>query len=330
MKIKKRFTALLLCAFIIITSVMPVTAAEPDDSDNGDYCVFELLETRISELETQLAALWAFLASFEDSGTGLTWEEREIMERHIKQAEDLERYMFRLMYYDVCLSILNNDLLLHQRSLLERQIEVERVRLQVGFSTQRNVNALTTQLSTLNRQIILNNDTIQEKRDFINTKRGQSGYGFIDNFVITVPPVPNARNANELRTALIRNNVTLLDLTNQISNLRRHNATNLEIRTLTTQRDLLESQLRMSATSSWTAYLGIKAQYDIAVTTRLQLEADLILIENMFRLGFISDIDRRTQRYAIYEALHMEDVALIALAVAVAELDYMMIGVVGG
>jgi outer membrane protein TolC len=106
-------------------------------------------------------------------------------------------------------------------------------------------------------------------------------------------------------------------------------ATALEIGVLNTQYDLLESQLRMSAVNAWTAYLEAKAHYDMAVEARPQLEADLELIENLFRLGFISDIEHRAQRYSIYEALNMESVALIVLEIAVAEIDFMMIGVVG-
>lgn len=327
MKKTKRFVTMLICIAIIFAFLSPVAVANDDtavndttDNPNGDGG--PSLEDRINILEAQLAALFAQLGEMGEVDS-------VAIDRQIREAAEVERFMFRLEYINVCFMIANNDLLNRQCALTERQLELERVRLTLGFSTQRNVDALHTHLGILERQIELNNEIIEIKRRYVNTRRGASGYGFIGDFSIPAPAVPTVRTADELRSALIANNTSLFVLDRQINQLRRNNGAWSEIRLLESQRDLLVRQLEMAAIRGWTAYLEAKAQYDLAETARPTLTARLALLDDLHRLGEIGAVARLEQRYAVYEKLHGADTAAIALAVAVAEVDFMARGIAG-
>ena len=355
MKRTKRLAALLVCVTIIFTFLTPTVAAydngtgngypangtpngngsnggngdngngqngdngsEPGDPNgNGQYGGNgSELEERIGMLEGMLTELLAFLDELSRAGE----VDHAAIDRQIREAADLERFMLRLEYYNVCSIIASTDLLRRQRTLTERQLELERVRLSLGFSTQSNVDALTAYLNSLRRQIELNDDIVQIKKPPVNS---------IGNFGIPAPASPIARTVDELRTALIRNNAALFVIDRQINQMNRQNAPWAEIRLLRTQRELLVRQLEMAAANAWTAYLTAKAQYDLAQAARSTLASRLNMIDELFRIGEISAIARLEQRYAVYEELHGADMAAIALAVAVAELDFMMMGVVG-
>ena len=336
MKKLKNFTALLICITIIFALFTPVAAAYDNGAENG-YPANGApngsgvngdnggipngngetdLEERIHILEEMLAELVAFLNEMSTAHE----VDHAAIDRQIREAADLERFMLRLEYYNVCSIIANTDLLRGQRTLTERQLELERVRLSLGFSTQSNVDALTAYLNSLRRQIELNDEIVQIKRRSVSN---------IGNFEIPTPAAPRARTVGELRSALISNNSALFVMERQINQMSRQGASNAEIRLMRTQRDLLVRQLETAATNAWTAYLTAKAQYDIAQASRSMLASRLNMIDELFRIGEISAIARLEQRYAVYEELHGADMTAIALAVAVAELDFMMIGVTG-
>jgi hypothetical protein len=273
----------------------------------------EELEAWIAGLEAQLSELWAFISAQPEV-------DYAAINRQIREAAEIERFIFRLEYYNVCFIIANTDLLRHQRTLTERQLELERVRLALGFSSQRNVDALSAHLNSLRRQIELNDEIVQIKRRPVSS---------IGNFEIPASASPVARTVDELRSALIRNNAALFVLERQISQMSRQGASNAEIRLMRAQRDLLVRQLEMAATNGWTAYLTAKAQYDLAQAARPAPLARLNFLDELLRIGEIGAVARLEQRYAVYEELHGADMTAIALAVAVAELDFMMIGITG-
>jgi hypothetical protein len=356
MKIIKHFTVVLLCVAISLMLVVPITAAEPNDSNgeisasadngsgtnenngnelngnngtNGGYpngdnsnggAITDELGNRISELEAQLMALWSIISAQPEV-------DHWAIDRQIAEAAELERYMFQIKYYSVCLTIANNNLLNRQRTLTERQLRLERVRLELGFSTQRDVNDINAAFNSINRQIEHNNEIVRISREHINTRRSTSGYGFIGNFGIPAPASPNARSAEELRRGLVNNNTSLFVLERQINQLNRQNVPWAEVRLLQEQRELLVRQLEMVAINSWSAYLDARTQHDLAVALRPLLESRLNLIDEMFRLGEISEVERMEQRFSAYEELHRLDITAIMLVIAVAELDFMMKGI---
>jgi len=331
MKEIKQIIALLVCVTVILTFLTPTVVAYDNgagngypangapNGDNGDGQYGDNgseLEERLNILEGMLAELLAFLDELSKSGE----VDRAAIDRQIQEAADLERYMLRLEYYNVCAIIANTDLLRRQLTLAERQLELEQVRLRLGFSTQNNVDALSSYLNSLRRQIELDDEIAQIKR------RGVSSIG---NFEIPTPTAPRARTVDELRSALIGNNSALFVMERQINQMNRQGVSNAEIRLMRTQMDLLVRQLQMAATNAWTAYLAAKAQYDIAQASRSALNARLLLLDELFSIGEISAVARLEQRYAVYEELHGADMTAIALAVAVVELDFMMIGITG-
>jgi len=253
------------------------------------------------------------------------------IERRTREAAELDRYMLRMQYYNACLLLINNDLLAHRLALAERQLEVERVRLTLGLSTQKNVDALNVQVNGLRSQIEQSEEALQIKKSDINAKRDVPGYDFIGDFSVPTPDTPDVGSVEELKVSLTRNNVALFELNREMNNLSRNEDFRFwfsqELRLMGTQRDLLINQLELAATTGWSAYLDARAQYDLAEESRPLLEARLDLLDEMFRLGEISQIGWLAQRHAVYEELHMADMAAIALAVAVAGLDVMVRGI---
>jgi hypothetical protein len=83
----------------------------------------------------------------------------------------------------------------------------------------------------------------------------------------------------------------------------------------------------MAAERKWAAYLDAQAEYDIAVLKRPSLLAQLNSLDVMLRLGLISEIEMLEKQTGVYGELKKEDIALIALVVAVTELDIALKGV---
>ncbi|MCL1882936.1 MAG: hypothetical protein FWF81_04190 [Defluviitaleaceae bacterium] len=300
---KKLF--LILCATLIFT--IPVYADE-------------FLENRVANLEAQLAALLAALDAMPPTDHGAIHLQRQ-------EAVHLERFMFRMKYYNVCLNIAQNQLLTHRRELTERQLELEEVRLELGLTTQNNIDDLAALLDGLTQQIELNNETIQINKQHIETRRGQQGYEFIRNFQIPSPTSANARTLDELRTNLIRNNVALATLESHIRQAFQSGMSWHEIQLLEEQRALLTRQLEMAAINSRTTYLAAKTGHNLARDTRPLLDSRLELVDEMFYLGELSEVEKKELRFNIYTELHIAEQVAIALAMSIAELNFMMLGI---
>jgi len=337
MKTIKKLYAMSLAILIMLSSIFfanPVLVygsnrsyTSSDDENTSHFppsggTSTEHLENRIRELEMQLMFLTAmFNVTPEVDHASIT--------RQRQEAVLLERYVLHLTYYSVCLAIAQNNLLVQQQELLERQLKLENVRYELGFSTQNNVTDLEAILNNVTRQIQINNTTILVQRRQFDSRRGQQGYGFIRNFEIPNPSTPNARSEDTLRTNLIRYNTSLFVLGSHIDQARRHRVTGNEISLLEEQQDLLRRQLEIAATNTWDAYLNARAQHNLALSEQDLLHSRLNLIEEMFYLGEISEVDRLAQRFNIYVELHRVELTSVTLAIAIAEVNFMMLGIVG-
>ncbi|MCL2216947.1 MAG: TolC family protein [Defluviitaleaceae bacterium] len=325
MKIFKTLIAMIL-SFVMILSFAPPVMADVPNGDNGpdsNGLVTEL-EGRIATLEATIAALMAAM-------NAAPAVDHSAISRQRQEAVELERFMFHMTYFGVTLTIAHNDFLIRQRDLTERQLELEHARLELGFSIQNNVDDLDAMLNSLTRQIELNNITTQAQRQHVETRRGRDGYEFIGNFRIPTPSASSrVRSLDELRTNLLRYNTSLIVLESHINQARRHNAHWDEIRLMEEQRDLLRRQLEMAALNSWSTYTVARAEFNLAVSERPLLESRLNMIDELFYLGEISEVDKMTMRFAIYAEQHRADMVAIALAMSIAELNYMMRGIIGG
>ncbi|MCL2388704.1 MAG: TolC family protein [Defluviitaleaceae bacterium] len=304
----KKIFAIFMCAVMLVSFVTPLAAEDFGTS---------YLENRIRELEAQLAAMQNAMAS-------AAFVDAAALNRQRRDAQELERYMFHMKYYGVILTIAQNDLLIRQRTLTQRQLDIENVRLELGFTTQKNMDDLTAMLNSLERQIESNNQNIRLQQQQLNERRGRDGYEFIGNY--RIPNTINAQvaNANALQRSLITNSVALRELNNSIDQA--HGASWNALSNMHEQRVMLERQLEVSAISSWNAYQNAKAQRNSAVATRPLLQSRLDLIDEMFYLGEISEIDKLAQRFAIYTELHHIDITAILLAMSVAEVNMMAQG----
>jgi len=102
-----------------------------------------------------------------------------------------------------------------------------------------------------------------------------------------------------------------------------------ELRLLEEQRDLLLRQLEIAAINSWNAYLNAKAQHNSMAETRPLLQSRLNLIDEMFNLGEISEVEQMELRFNIYAERHNADQAAITLSMSIAEINSMMRGIGG-
>jgi len=319
MKMLKRLTALAISVLMLFSFSLTVSANEPpiippNGGDNGSNALIEALEMRIATLEATLAALLAALDTPQ-------FVDHWLIEQQRQEAVELERFMMRMTYYGVVLTLTHNDLLIRQRDLTRRQLELENVRLELGFTTQNNVDDMQALLNSLIRQIELNNTTTTEQR------RHVSGLG---NFRIPTPSTTSrVRSLDELRSSLISNSTALAVMNSHINQAWQHNMSWNEIRLLEEQRDLLRRQLEIVALNGWSAYTAARAEFNMAVAERPLLQSRLEMIDELYELGEIGEVDRLTMRFDIYSQLHMADMAAIALAMSIVELDFMMQGIIG-
>ncbi|MCL1863664.1 MAG: TolC family protein [Defluviitaleaceae bacterium] len=305
-----KIIAFLLITIITITPVLAEPASEPDN-----------LLARIAELEAQLAALTAALNTppFVDLGT---------VQRQRQEAIQLERFMFQAKYYGACLTIAHTDLLTYQHELTKKQLNLEYVLYDLGLSTQNNINDIHTTLNSLSRQIELNNELIRPKRRLIETRRNREGYEFIGNFRIPVRNNALVSSAETLRENLLRNNTALIVLNSHLNQAAWQGASWQEVRLLEEQRDLLTRQLEIAALTSWNNYQNAKSALALTRETLPLLQARQTLTEEMYTLGEISSMEKANILFAIRVEKFQADQSAIALAMAIAEVNFMSQGVI--
>lgn len=292
------------------------------------------LQLQVQDLQLNVHFLW-------DALTGGQPDETALMQQ-IAQTAATERFIFKVEYYNMCALISGSYLLERHIALVERQLEVERVRLSLGEVTQISVDVLTAQLSGLRRQSISKSDELQTRQHLIDGKRGLPGFDFIGNYTIPTPSLPRVRTLDALKAALISSNASVDAYDRQISHQNEIidalvdmgaadeiiNAYRVELRHMTAERGLLVSQLTTTATNRWFSYLDAKTQFDLAEVTRPMLIAQLELISTLYDLGEISTVEKLRQELSIYEELHKADMAAVALAIEIAQINIMADGIV--
>ncbi|MCL1844495.1 MAG: TolC family protein [Defluviitaleaceae bacterium] len=312
----KKIIALGALAIMIFAFATPVTAQETP-SDTIEF------EIRIATLEAMLESLMAQLTAIPAPAAG-----HAAVSVQRQETEQLERLMFRFQYYGVCFAIAQNEFLAHHQALTERQLALEKIRLELGFTTQNNLDDLTAVFNNLESQIELNHETIETQREHVNTRRGRQGYEFIRDFAIPTPGSASVNSADELRRHLTQSNATLTVLNSALNQARGHinwDETDL----MEEQRDLLLRQLELAAITAWNNYQSARTQHDLAVSEAPLLETRLNLIDDMYELGEISTIDKMASRFAIYAEQHAADAAAITLSMAIAEIEFMRRGILG-
>jgi len=329
--------------FVIITPLAigtEYTDAETDDTvepteheSDLDDIIFEM-QTEILNLQMGMALLWNVI----DGGP----LDEEVVRLQAAQATAVERHTFLSEYYNACAILSMNDLLKHRIILTERQLEVELVRLTHGETTQGHIDVINAQLTGLYHQLEIGDELLQIKKQLIDAKRGLPGYEFIGDYSIPTPPSPTAWSLSALKSSFINNNTSIYEYDLQIERFNEwleelisigEDAEVLDvirenIDTLCAQRESLSNQLEMTATNKWFSYLDAKVQYDLAEAMRPSLIAQLELIVIMYSLGEISTVERLGLELEVYEELQRVDMAALALAIAVAELDLILEGIV--
>ncbi|MCL2249578.1 MAG: hypothetical protein FWC13_09940 [Oscillospiraceae bacterium] len=262
--------------------------------------------------------------------------------RQLRQNEINERFLYRVEYYNAIALRLRIELMNRNVTLAQRQFEIERVRLYLGETTQGNVDFAYVQMHAVADQRQLIEDSFLLRVEVINRKRGVFGFEFITDYTLPPTSSPYASDLSSLTTGLLNNNISLEIITQQIDE---HNAvladlieTNAdaeiierlqtEINNLSIEQGFIRGRLEMVATIRWIAYLDAKMQSDLAMTMRPILIANLDLIGELYVLGEISYLEKLTYELEVYEELFNAYMAEIALAIAIAEINTLMLGVV--
>jgi hypothetical protein len=315
MAMKKIFAAIMLCAALVFSSAAPVLADPPPAPS---------LEDRIAELEATIAGLMAAMNApqFVDHGA---------IERQRRENVQAERFMFHMMYYGIVLSNSHISLLRAHHKLMERQFELEEFKYELGLSTQNTLDEMELALADLARQIETLTASTTAQRRQVETRRDRDGYDFIGNFRIPTPARrATPRDVRELQENLLRYSGALATLNSHINQASRHGAHWNEIRLMEEQRDMLRRQLELAALATWNNYTAARAEFNATVAMRSLLETRSTMIDNLLEFGEISATDHKAMRFGIYAEQIAADMAAVALSMAIAEVNYMMRGIIGG
>jgi hypothetical protein len=297
----------------------------------------ESLQLQNNYLQTQLSALQASLTSSDADST--------LVDRQVTQSRETEKYMFQIEYNTVCLMSRRGELLGRQRALLDKRIEVEKVRRSLGEATQDSVDALMLKRDETGRQITLNLDTMHLKMSNIRTRADEIGYEFIQDYTLPRNVPEFIMSSDALNKALLKNNATLYSYGLQISQ-RGDMLADLEemvglddetrqsiddsIRQMNAQRRLYENQLTWTALSKYAAYTESLAQHSAYKSLKPELNEQLQLTDELYAAGEISELEKMSRQYEIYEELYSADAAAVSLHNAVCELKLLADGVVVG
>ena len=258
------------------------------------------------------------------------------------QIEISERHMYRVEYYNVIALRQRSELLSRNIILSERQLEVERVRLSIGETVQGNVDLAYARLQAVTAERRLTDEFFSLRAEIINMKRGFPGFEFIGDYSLPFISSPNARSINSLISGLLSNsisfemitqqlaelNLTLTELIEAYVDLEIIEAVQAEINYLIAEQRFMRSQIEMAATARWITYLDARMYYDLANTMRPILTARLNLIVELYVLGEISYLEKLTHEFEVYQEIFNADMATVALAIAIADINALMLGVV--
>jgi len=292
------------------------------------------LQAQMQDLQMNVDFLWNSLLGGQPDEAALISQTAQIAAT--------ERFVFKIEYYNACALLSSSYLLKHHIALVERELEVERVRLWLGEVTQTSVDVLLAQLTGLRTQSESKREEFRARQQLIDGKRGLPGYDFIGNYTIPTPLIPQVQTLEALKATLLGNNASLDALDRQIEQQNEIidalidagaetgiiNAYRAELEHTTAERGLLVSRLTTTAASRWFSYLDAKAQFDLAEAMRPMLNAQLELISTLHDLGEISTAEKLRQELSIYEELHKADMSAVALAIEAAQLDIMADGII--
>ncbi|MCL2199556.1 MAG: TolC family protein, partial [Defluviitaleaceae bacterium] len=135
------------------------------------------------------------------------------------------------------------------------------------------------------------------------------------------------RNPQALRENLISNNTALYTLNSHINQAAWHGVSWQEIRLMEDQRDLLTRQLEITALTAWNNYQSARTAQALAHENRPLLQTRQTLVEEMYELGEISQIEKLQLTLAIQAEKFQADQAAISLALAIAEINFMSRGI---
>jgi hypothetical protein len=354
-KLKYILAVIICCAVVFALSPGGFVSGEDQDAElpgqappGEEMPLEELLAamvTQIDALTDQVNALTLQLTAIQGALSPSGYD-GELLSRQLTQSRETEIYMFRTEYMSVCLARRSGELMTRRRDLLEKQLAVEKVKLSLGESTRESADALVSQKTNVERQITLNYETWSMKKKYLDTKQGGRGYEFIQNYTIPSElPAPTVTSADELKSALLDKNATLYSYGSQIETLNDSldemrltpgaayeaaDSIRSELSNLNAQYALYEKQLSWAALGKYAAYEDALARYRTYEELRPVLSERLALLDETYAAGEISELERASRQFSIYEELYSADEATVALLVAVAELDIMAKGIVTG
>jgi len=324
----------LLAPFVIGTVNQIATLAGYGEENYYPAEIYEYTETELESSYIQ----------YENSENSLTVtvDPTQNNYNHMRQIEISERLMYRIEYYSAVALRLQSELLSQSIVLAQRQLEVERVRLMLGETIQGSVELSYAQVHAVTEQQRIADESFSLRAEIVSRRRGHSCFEFIDDFTLPTSSHPRAADLSSLIVGLLGNNVSyglitrqitesnaiLADLTQAGAGFGTIEIIQSEIHILTTEQGFMRSQLEITATAGWITYLDARVQYDLAQAMRPMLTARLDLIAELYAMGEISHIEKLTHELEVLEELFNADMAIIALATVIAELDAMMLGVV--
>jgi len=336
-KLRYAIVVVLCCALLFAS---PARSADGDEEPPTLEYILEQFAAQINSQQAQIVDLQMQIIMLQTALTPAAPDET-LLEQQISQARSTETYIFQVEYNNVLLLIENGKLLQLQSELLDKQISVEKVKLQLGETTQNALDVLLAQKSGVEQQIMINGESVKLKKEYIKTKADISGFLFIADYEISAaaPPLYD-KTLNQLRAALIGSNTTLYMYDEQISAkfdqiLSMSGADNsvisaaqTELEQITAQRELYAQQLAWAAIDKYAAYSDALTQYNAAAALRPALQERLTQLDAAFASGEISELDLLSQQFSIEQELYKVNAASITLSSAVVELELLEQGIV--
>ena len=130
MKKKMRFIWVLLCIVIFFALIAPFAVSSQSSYAEG----LDTVETY--ELDDEATSV------MEQDSDPIEQLETGTIGFITSQIEASERFALQVEYYKTCAFVAKNELLRRRITLMQRELEVERVRLSIGESTQNNIDII--------------------------------------------------------------------------------------------------------------------------------------------------------------------------------------------
>jgi outer membrane protein TolC len=245
-----------------------------------------------------------------------------------KQQQLVEKYQLQVQYYNVGLLMKQLTFTESELELINKQIEVEEEKLNQGLSTQLTVDDLKSRKKLTSDNIVNLTASIELGKSEMKAKLNENKDVVFDpNF--TIPAEVQGEDTYSLATLITKckeNNLQLVETNLSIALQTGLNSTikgyigesdsyymalEAELSKLLLNADIINKNLSLYVEQQYNSFKNSLNHYNSMIHRKSILDRQMIVIDEQYNAGKISQLERLSQRYSVLKELLDVDKAIV-------------------